>query len=153
MHCLPATSHAANENPFRCFASCTGSKKDSYGMRKRLRNFQYSLESRFFSSGFLRITYHLEKSDRRGTCRVRLTSDRGWNRHPRFLLSPPSPCSIARPLSEPTRPRSWLGAVSANELREGKNNAQLSSIQICDGEKVHIIIIAVVIRNTLPDLF
>ena len=106
MHCLPATSHAANEYRFRCFTSCTISKKNSYVMRKCLRNFQYSLASRCFSSGFISITYHLEKSDRGWTCRVCLASNRGWNRNPRPLLSPTSPCSLARLKSEPTRLRS-----------------------------------------------
>ena len=106
MHCLPATSHAANEYRFRCFTSCTISKKNSYVIAKGLRNFQYSLASRCFSSGFISITYHLEKSDRGWTCRVRLASNRGWNRDPRPLLSPPSPCSLARLKSEPTRLRS-----------------------------------------------
>ena len=36
----------------------------------------------------------------------------GNHRHPRSLLPLLSPCSLARPKSEPTRPRSWLIAVS-----------------------------------------
>ena len=50
-------------------------EKTSYGMRKCLRKFLGSLESRCFSSGVLRIIDHgaREKSDRGQTCRLRLT--------------------------------------------------------------------------------
>ena len=76
IHCLPATSLAANENHFRCFASCTSSStKNSFGVRECLRKFLYSLESHCFSSGFLTIVDHgaWEKAVRGWTCRVRLT--------------------------------------------------------------------------------
>ena len=51
---LPRPSQPMRTTFFRCFASCTSSK-NSYGMRKGLRKFMYSLESRCSSSGFLSI--------------------------------------------------------------------------------------------------
>ena len=42
IRCLLATSLAADENHFRCFTSCTSSKKNSYGMPKCLQKFLYS---------------------------------------------------------------------------------------------------------------
>ena len=89
MHCLPATSLAANENHFRCFASSTSSDKNLYWMRKRVRKFLASVESRRrFSSAFLGNVDHgaWEKSYCGWTCRVRLT------RRP----SPSSPFTLHR---------------------------------------------------------
>ena len=113
MHCLPATSLAANENHFRCFASFTSPKKNSYGMRKRLRKFMASLESRRFSSAFPE-QYRPQ----------RLEEVRSWVDLPSALdagtitildVFPPCPLHvlyfIARPKSAPTRPVCWLGAV------------------------------------------
>ena len=126
IHCLPATPlaiNAANENHFRCFASSAqSSKKNSYGMRKCLRKFVASLESRRFSSAFLNTVNHdaWKKSDRGWPSRVRSTSGITAINHRMHSLPPPwsppmytiSSIITARPEPEPTPPRSRLGAVS-----------------------------------------
>ena len=79
-------------------------------MRKGLRNFLYSLDSRCSSSGFLSIR---PSGEIRSCVDSPSTLDAGTIATlALFSLRRLSPCPLARPKSEPTRLRSWLVAVS-----------------------------------------